>query len=238
MSNLAADADSLSEEKAFVLHRWDYRNDSLLVELWTQDRGRFPVIARGAKKRMEFWSALLQAFRPLWVMVSGRGEVRSLQKCEAYAPPVGLVRRALLCGLYVNELLLRLLPRYDPHGDLFVLYESTLYQLRHGDEPSSVLCYFELDLLQELGFGLDLGFVQDNGSPIDPAGRYRYLHETGLVLANPRDPVAMSGQTLVAMVQREPLQEPAATEARLVLRTVFDSLLGDRPLKTRELLDQ
>ena len=142
--------------QAFVLHRRDYSDTSLLVELFATGLGRFPAIAKGARRRRNPASAWLQPFQPLWIGVVGRGEVRTLTRVEPAGRPLPLAGRGLPCGIYLNELLTRLLCRHDPQDPLFAFYHAALDGLSRGDLESS-LRQFELRLLEELGYAPGLG---------------------------------------------------------------------------------
>lgn len=168
-------------KRGFVLHRRDYRNTSLLLELFTAEEGRLACVAKGAKsapRGRSALAALVQPFQPLWLGWVGRGEVKTLTRAEAAAPSIALVAERLYCGFYLNELLLRLVDRDDPHEALFVFYQQALADL--ATEPlDAVLRRFELRLLEELGYALDLRYDRQ-GEPIDPARSYHYCPDVGL----------------------------------------------------------
>lgn len=183
-------------KRGFVLHRRDYRNTSLLIEVFTADEGKLACVAKGAKsapRGRSALAALLQPFQPLWLSWVGRGEVKTLTRAEAAAPSIALGAERLYCGFYLNELLLRLIGREDPHEALFVFYQQALADL--ATEPlDAVLRRFELRLLEELGYALDLR-LDRQGKPIDPVRDYRYASERGLDLVpgispSPTQPVA------------------------------------------------
>jgi DNA repair protein RecO (recombination protein O) len=121
-----------NDQPAFVLHAYPYRETSLIVEAFTRDFGRVAVVARGAKRPRSELRGLLQGFQPLFLSWSGQQELKTLLKAEwrGGLPRVG--GAALLCGFYLNELLLKLLPREDPHPDVFADYETALGDLAAG----------------------------------------------------------------------------------------------------------
>ncbi|HYQ92513.1 MAG TPA: DNA repair protein RecO, partial [Candidatus Competibacteraceae bacterium] len=106
-------------QPAFVLHRRPYRDTSLLLEAWTLEQGRLGLVARGVRTHRSRWQGLLQPFQPLLLSGSGKGELLTLTVAEEAGRPLSPLPARWLSGLYVNELLLRLLPRHDPHPGLF-----------------------------------------------------------------------------------------------------------------------
>jgi len=225
-------------QRAFVLHRRDYANSSLLLEVFSADHGRLPLIARGAKgaaRGRVAQAALLQPFQPLWLTWTGRGEVRTLTRAEAAGRALPLIGDALYCGLYVNELLLRLLGRQDAHESLFVAYQQALAELGEHDQLGRVLRRFELTLLSELGWQPDL-CQEAGGAAIEADRYYVYDPEQGLRPAiAPQAGAAISGETLRRLAADAPLGDIHAREARTLLRAMLTPHLGERPLKSREL---
>jgi DNA repair protein RecO (recombination protein O) len=167
------------DQSAFVLHTYPYRETSVIVEALTAAHGRVALVARGARRPRSDLRGVLQAFQPLGLSWSGAGELKTLVKADwrGGLPRVG--GSALLCGFYLNELLLKLLPREDPHPQLFRDYEAALVELAGGAEQAPVLRRFELRLLAELGYALPLTHEADTGRPVDPAERYYYAFDRG-----------------------------------------------------------
>ncbi|MGQ9659829.1 MAG: DNA repair protein RecO [Thermochromatium sp.] len=220
----------------FVLHRRDYGDTSLLLEILGAGRGRCAAIAKGARRSRRMASALLQPFRPLWLALAGRGEVQTLTAVEEAGAPLRLHDQALLAGFYLNELLLRMLARHDPHEALFVFYQSALMHLAESGDLETVLRQFECRLLAELGYGLRLDRVVDDGAPVVAEAVYVYERERGP--CRPFGPVRgprISGATLLALAHGQPLAGEQRLEARRLLRHVLEPHLGGRPLKSREL---
>ncbi|MTW21741.1 DNA repair protein RecO [Allochromatium palmeri] len=221
---------------AFVLHRRAHGNTSLLLEILGAGQGRFAAIAKGARRPRQTASALLQPFQPLWLAMSGRGEVRTLTTIEEAGAAIPLQGAALLAGFYLNELLLRMLARHDPHDPLFVFYQSTLSRLAEDGDLESPLRCFERHVLAELGYGLMLDRVVDDGVPVLTEASYVYERERG-----PRYPSDLvygpriSGATLLALADDQPLVGDQRREARTLLRYVLEPHLGTRPLQSREL---
>jgi len=222
--------------RALVLHRRDYGNTSLLLELFAAGLGRVPAIAKGARRGRTPRSALLQPFQPLWVGLVGRGEVLTLTGCEAAGRPFTLGGRALPCGFYLNEVLLRLLGRQDPQDAAFAFYHEALGHLAAGADLDSVLRRFEVRLLEVLGYAPSLDLVVDGGAPVQPDRHY--LVEPGRgTRAAPDDGSGerVSGATLLALARGDVLGAGQVREARVLLRRLLAPHLGPRPLKSREL---
>jgi DNA repair protein RecO (recombination protein O) len=221
---------------AVVIHRRDYHDTSLLLELFTPGEGRLPAIAKGAKSGRTGRAALLQPFTPLQVCLRGRGEIKQLVQVEPEGRGYALSGERLYCGFYLNELLMRLLERGDPYPDLYLYYLDTLQRLAGSESSDQCLRNFEILLLQELGYGLLLDQTADSGEPIEPEKRYHYEIEQG-PMNRTMGPVEQSihGRTLLCLHNRELLDPQTASEAKRLLRRVLAFYLGDKPLKSREL---
>ena len=220
----------------YVLHRRDFGNTSLVVELFAQELGRIPALAKGAKQPRTPGAALLQPFRPLLIALSGRGEMRTLRRLEPGATVPPLLGRALYCGFYVNELVVRLLGRGDPHERLFEYYGGTLGALAVDGDQAAILRRFELRLLEEIGYALVLNRDVTSGEPLRPSARYRYDPERGPIGCGDQDPPgSIAGSTLLALAGDGDLEAAAAREARDLMRRVLSHHLGGKPLKSREL---
>jgi DNA repair protein RecO (recombination protein O) len=193
----------IEHQPAFVLHARAYRETSLLLECLTQDYGRVGLVARGVRReRSRTPRALLQPLIPIRLGWSGRGELATLTQVEAAASGVSLAGDALLCALYLNELVLRLTARQDAHPRLFADYAETLSRLETDATPAWTLRRFERDLLAHLGYGLVLDVEGDSGLPLDPAAGYAYRHEQGPVpWRDPRDGLRVRGAALLALAQ-------------------------------------
>jgi len=154
------------DQPAFVLHTYAYRETSVIVEAFTAEYGRVAVVARGARRPRSDLRGLLQAFQPLLLSWSGQAELKTLLKAEWRGGLPRIGGSALLCGFYLNELLLKLLPREDPHPRLYATYEAALAELAAGSDEAPVLRRFELLLLAELGYALPLAREADTGNPM------------------------------------------------------------------------
>jgi len=170
-------------QPGYVLHTYAFRETSLVVETFTRSHGRVAMVARGAKRPRSSLRGSIMAFQPLALSWSGRGELRLLLRAEWQGGQPRLQGRALLCGFYLNELLLKLLPREDAHEQLFLDYQTALARLAGEPEPGAVLRRFERALLRELGYALTLERDSASGAGIDARRSYAYDPERGPVAA-------------------------------------------------------
>jgi DNA repair protein RecO (recombination protein O) len=225
-------------QPAFVLHARPWRETSLIVELLTRDHGRIGVVARGVQGAKRH--PLRAALQPLqWLQVDflPRGELARLLQAEAQDAAPLLQGEALMAAFYVNELVLRLLPRQDPAPELFERY-ALLRQELAGTAPLAwTLRRFERDLLEVLGYGLPLDQDED-GRRVDPAGRYRLDAERGPLRDRAHEAGSATGAALLALAEdRQPPPEQLA-ELRGALRGVLQVHLGPLPLKSWGLLSE
>ena len=220
-------------EPAYVLHARPWRETSLLLEVLTLEHGRLALAAKGARRPGSQLRPVLLTFQPLVLGWSGAGEVRTLTRAE-WAGGVPLPRgRALWCGYYLNELVLRLLAREDPHREVFLAYDTAVRALARGEALSPVLRRFELAVLAALGYGLDW--------PQAAAGRYRFEPRAGLVLLAEGE-TARSGE---AILSAETLEDVRAgrwsrpetlAEVRALTRRLIDHALDGQELQARRML--
>lgn len=220
----------LSGEPAFVLHRRQYSESSLLLELYTAGQGRIGVLARGARGHQSALPALLQPFQPLRIDGAGRGELLRLVAADIAGPAIPLAGQAALAGLYVNELMVRLCPRADPHPRLFGRYEQVMRRIADPSSMAWELRRFERDLLEELGYGGD--YVHDAaGAPIEGGLRYRLEAHSGLFgIAEGED--GISGSALLALALDQSPSVAELRELRKVLRQLIAAQLDGEPLKS------
>ena len=143
-------------QAVYILHTYPFKETSLIVELFTQPLGRVSVVAKGARRPRSSLRGMLQSFQGLQATWSGNQELKTLHSLEWSNALISLEGDALVCGFYMNELLLRLLPREDPHEKLFDFYDRAIKKLAEGNALAVVLRQFELNLLQELGYQVPL----------------------------------------------------------------------------------
>jgi DNA repair protein RecO (recombination protein O) len=221
---------------AYVLHQQNWRETSRIVEVFTRGHGRMGLVARGSRRANSPWRAVLQPFQPLVLSWAGNGELGTLICAEATDKLYGLSGSALMSGFYMNELLIRLLPRQDPQPELFDQYGKALRDLLQS--AARALRLFEKSLLAALGYGLNLERDATTGKLLEMDAIYRFLPEHGpvRVLDTTANCSYITGRALLALA-REDLQNPEdLKQVRLLLQTALDQLLGDRQLKTRKVM--
>lgn len=228
-------------QAVYVLHTFPYKETSLVVELFTHGFGRMATTAKGARRPRSAMRGMLQAFQPLLATWSGKLELKTLHGLEWGGGLLLLKGEALMCGFYLNELLLRLLPREDPHEALFEYYGATLRTLASGQDLATTLRRFELKLLQELGYAIPLE-MDENNAPIAPAQVYRYevgygaVRTTHAALNRSRDGVQFLGNTLIDMARDDYSDPQTQQQSKQLMRYLLAYYLGDKPLHTRQLL--
>lgn len=227
-------------EPAFILHRRAYRETSLLLEVLSRGVGRIGLIARGARTKRSGLYATLQPFRPLLLSWVSRGELGTLIDAENRGTQNPIAGATVASGFYLNELLMRLLHRGDPHPELFDRYSMALEALRDnaaGAEP--VLRIFEKRLLQELGYGLVMDVDAVSGEPIDAGSQYVYEVEKGPVVCagGVQVGVTVRGETLLCFAAEQLDDDSTLREAKQLMRYVLRRYLGERPLGSRALLE-
>jgi len=211
-----------------------------LLEVLTAEYGRLSLVARGARRKARggsSGSALLQPFIPLLLSFSGRAELKSLTAKEAAGKLHELRGERLFSAMYVNELLVRLLHRHDPHPQLFAAYTEALQALAREDVVDTTLRHFEFKLLDELGYSFDLALDADSGERVQAHLWYHYIPDLGLVAkADATDPSrsAYAGADLIIMAGGQFGGSVRVTAKRL-LRQALAGHLGDAPLRSREL---
>jgi len=229
-------------QPAFVLHGRPFRDTSLLLELFTLNYGRISAVARGARSAKSKVRGLLLPFVSLLLSWSGKSELMTITKIEPNNLSYNLFGNNLLIGLYLNELLVRLLHRHDPYPNIYREYQNILTFLQDSKQVQARLRLFEKRLLAEIGYGLQLQ-KDSSGEVISADSTYYYEHELGFV--NCRDcqnaRTTFSGESLLALARSDltELNNDAAVlrDIKKLMRLVFATLLNGKPLKSREFFD-
>jgi len=229
-------------EPGFVLHSYPYKESSLIVEAFTRHRGRVGLLARGARRPRSAIRGTLLAFHPLRLSWSAATELGTLTAAEWAGGQPALSGIALMCGFYLNELLLRLLPRDDAHEALFDAYAAAVARLGAGDEPAALLRAFELRMLRELGYAPPLDRDAGSGTLVRADERYAYVPERGpLTLAGAGagsvdSDFTVSGQTLLDMSREDFTRQETRDEARRLMRRLIAARLSGQTLHTSDML--
>ena len=223
-------------QPAFILHRRPYRDTSLLLEAFSHEHGRLGLVARGAASARSRLKSVLQPFVPLLLSWSGTGDLTTLTVAEATERPVPLPPSQVLAGLYVNELLVRLLPRQDSLPGLFAAYRALLAELAAAADAEPPLRRFEKCLLEELGYGLSLDREAVSGMPIVAEQRYCYVLDRGPLIADSGvSGIPISGRGLLALRDGMLVDPAVLREVKHLTRAALAEQLRGRVLKTREL---
>ncbi len=217
---------------AFLLHAHPYSETSLVLDVFARDHGRLPVLARGARRPRSALRGVLIGFQLLELGWFGGGEVKTLARAEWCGGTPLLQGRCLLLGYYLNELLLKLLPREDAHPALFDSYAEAIDALATGAADAPELRRFEKSLLREIGYGLTLDH-DAAGAPVQPERRYSYLAERGLVAVEGGEGITLAGKTLLDMDADDYRDPCTLAESKLLMRQLVAQQLGDKPLQSR-----
>ncbi len=231
-------------EPAFVLHSYPYRETSLIIEAFTRNYGRVALVARGARRPRSVLRGVLLAFQPLLLSWGGKAELRTLHKAEWQGGLPQLTGRGLLCGFYLNELMLKLLARDDAHEALYETYHATLRTLSNGGDHAVTLRSFEQQFLKEAGYALTLDRDVMSGEAIRADCNYHYLLERGPVFAGREGGgggddgkrLELAGQTLLDMARDEYSSPVTQQQSKALMRMLINHCLGNQTLNTRQLL--
>jgi DNA repair protein RecO (recombination protein O) len=243
-------------QQALVLHARPWRETSLIVDLFTEHYGKIAVCARGVRSKKSPKRSMLQPLSPLYICWKGRGELPTLTVVEAAEPAIKLSGTALYSSFYINELLTRLLHKYDPHPELFNHYKVALNQLSVSDNLEQTLREFELELLVAIGYGLTLDY-DSMDQPISELKMY-FLNTEGQLQnidtysnenigsenigsekmdsnKNSVNPRLFTGRQLISISERNWHDKVVLKDAKRLLRISLKPLLGDKPLQSRKL---
>ncbi len=238
----------ITDEPAYVLHRYDWSESSLILEVFTRHHGRIALVAKGAKRPSSSFRPILLPLQPLHVSFGGDAEIRTLKGAEWQGGHVMPSGDALLSGYYLNELLLTLLARDDPHPGLFDVYTSVVQVIasRHGEALQSALRAFELLLLREIGLLPLLDAQTMTLLALEREARYSLVPEGGLRQTNAADRASLSGAQWLALQQSLAERAPftatlracseVVTELKPQLRSLLNYHCGVTTLRTRQMM--
>lgn len=227
----------VQKEPSFVIHTRPYSETSLYVDLFSRHYGRLTAIAKGARRQKSKFRGALLPFRRLLAGWSGKGEIPVLTLAEPADLWADMRGHSVLCGFYVNELVIRLLHRYDAHPELFDYYADTVARLRQDGAFEDILRLFEKRLLRELGYAMNLDFDVDKHREIDPTVDYRYIPHLGAVAADDlrKGGIPVSGATLRALRDETFVDERQLRECKKLMRAMISHQMENRPLYSRKL---
>lgn len=227
----------VSLNPAFILHTRPYRDSSLLLDILTQDHGRISGLIRGVKRPHSPLRGLVQPFIPLLISWSGKTELMHINGVEPNGISPPFPGNRLISGFYLNELLIRLLHRYDPHPTIYSLYAATIASLcQSSSHYHPTLRSFEFRLLRILGFAPPLNKTYDTSTPVQPNAFYQFKPNQGMTTHFlHQDKTVFSGKNLLAIhtyaFHESEVQQDAKRLIRLLLHTILD-----KPLKSYEYL--
>ena len=226
-------------QNSYILHTRPYSESSLLIDAFSRDYGRVSLLAKGARRLKSKVRGMIRPFQPLLLSWSGKGELQTLTGAESdYAIRV-LAQPAWLCGCYMNELLIKLLHKYDPHEQLFDHYSDTLMLLERNKSPQVVLRFFEKRLLKEIGYGLVLTHDVKNNTPVIKDKTYRYYPDSGPIINDNADLDSVwvvAGSTLIALENEEFVNARQMTQSKYLMRALLNQSLQGRKLKSRSIV--
>lgn len=224
-------------QRGFVLHRKNYSETSLIIELFSEDFGRLNVLAKGARRSI--LKGVLQPFTPLLLRWTGRGDLKTLTKAEPASLALPLQQTALYSGFYINELLCRVLDAETSYPQLFQDYLHCLTHLaRDNQQIEPALRTFEFRLLRTLGYGVDFLHCAGSGKPVDANMTYRYREEKGFIASLIQDNLTFYGRDLLAFEAEQFNDADVLQAAKRFTRIALKPYLGNKPLKSRELFSQ
>lgn len=226
-------------QRAFVIHARPYSETSLLLDFFTENEGRVRILAKGARGRRSPLKGSLQPFTPLLIRWSGRGEIKTLRDADPISLALPLTGTVLYSGLYLNELLSRVLENGTSYSVLFFEYLSCLQTLAASEiTPEASLRRFELAVLAQLGYGVDFLHCAGSGEPVSDLMTYQYREEKGFIASLVVDHNSFTGFELKSLASGEFPTLDTLKAAKRFTRMALKPYLGGKPLKSRELFRQ
>ena len=238
----------IADEPAYVLHRYDWSESSLIVEVFTRHHGRIALVAKGAKRPSSSFRPILLPMQPLHLAFGGDAEIRTLKSAEWQGGHVMPTGDALLSGYYLNELLLTLLARDDPHPALFDVYARVVEVIasQHGEVLQAALRSYELLLLREVGLLPQLDVQTMTLGALLADGRYCLVPEGGLRLAHVDDRASLTGaqwtDLQAVLAEKAPFTSTLracaemSAELKPQLRALLHYHCGTKTLRTRQMM--
>jgi DNA repair protein RecO (recombination protein O) len=223
----------------FILHQRPFRETSVLLDVLSQQFGRVSLIAKGVRKQKRSQMGLYQIYQPLLIAWAGRGELQTLTQLETLSPRYLLKAESALCGLYINELMVKLLPLHESEQAIFRAYQIALESLQKAENTQLTLRLFEKRLLSQLGYGLVLDREFANGALIDEHQQYYYQADAGLARWYPgQKQISISGRSLQHLADESGFDSGSLKEIKNMMRSVLNFYLGGKPLQSRQLFTE
>lgn len=227
-------------QPAYILHYRPYRDTSLIVDIFSEEYGYLSAIAQGARSARSMLKGLLQPFIPLFISWSGKSELVRINQVEAKGLAYILQGDYLISAMYINELLLRSLHKHDPHPELFHFYDQVLAALNLSHSVQPILRQFEKNLLHELGYAVVLDCCYRTGKPVETDKYYQFNPAQGLIELTPEQLAVttknvFSGKSIIALANDQLAERQALRDAKQLMRLALAQVIGDKPLKSREL---
>jgi len=224
-------------QPGFVLHSYPYKETSLIIDVFTRQYGRVALLAKGAKRPHSQLRGALQTFQPLTFSWSGKSELQTLTAAEWVGGMLPLEKNTLLCGFYLNEIIIKLIQRDDPQPLLFDEYVTTINHLAHAESASIVLRKFELNLLKTAGVVNDLSLCTKQRAPVCHDVLYTVDPEAGTRPADADDAaVKIHGKTLLDMQAQDYSDMNTQQQSKLLMRSLLTHHLHGMPIHTRQIL--
>jgi len=225
-------------EPAFLLHARPYRETSQILDILSQNHGRIALVANGSRRPKSRWKNALRPFQLCQMSWSGRGDLYTLRSAEIVGPPAQVTGMPLMAAYYMNELLISLMHRCDPHPNLFTHYGGALGSLANEGDTELVLRRFEVALLAEVGYGIVAEYDVVDERALEADRKYEYVIDRGPVPVpdTHSGDLVFLGSELLAIANGDRLNVEQLKSAKRLLRAVLNSSLGGRQLKTRQVL--
>jgi len=221
---------------AYIVHQRPFQESSVLLDVFSKEFGRVSLIAKGVRNKKRSQSGLLQLYQPLLLSWMGRGELLNLTAVEADKPRYLLQGDSALCGLYINELIVKLMPIQLAETKVFDAYEHLLERLQAADTIEVALRLFEKCLLMHLGYGLALEHDVETGAMINAEQRYLYQPDSGLYSCSSESTASsISGRSLQHLLLERDFDKQSLLEIKQLMRSVIHFYLGGKPLQSRQL---
>jgi len=222
-------------EQAFCMHARRYKESSRIVEMLTPIHGLVSCVGHGSRNKNAGADLL---FTPLLISWSGKGDLYSLTHVECVSAKQVTTPKVSIMGMYLNELILKLVPKSSPSKEIFDLYQNVIHLLENGGSQEKVLRLFEIELLELVGHGLSLDQEIDHETPISEEGFYRYDVGMGPSKIQHENSAwnVVKGSTLLGLQSPLSMDASCLSEAKRLMRGVINWHLGNKPLHSREIL--